>query len=192
MTNYGKYELPVLIDEIQIIKESLRIILNTIFFHRWLGDNQFKDVESTISNIYYIKLDNTKIQKEIELQIENVEKCLIKKGWAQLVLHFYQQKIKQYFFGEKLDNLWESWSMFFMLEKSSHSFNNKETIIKEVKIRNYVFNAIKLLNDKYDFMPDIEEGKVDVFPYEFQLNTEFNESDLLSILKNVGSVKLKD
>ena len=79
-----------------------------------------------------------------------------------------------------------------MLEKSSHSFNNKETITKEVKIRNYVFNAIKLLNDKYDFMPDIEEGKVDVFPYEFQLNTEFNESDLLSILKNVGSVKLKD
>ena len=192
MTNYGKYELPVLIDDIQIIKESIRIILNTIFFHRWLGENKYKEVESTVSNIFYIKLDNLTIQKEIELQVDNIEKCLVKKGSAQLVLHFYQQKIKQFFLLEKLDNLWESWSMFYMLEKSNQSFNNKEYVSKEVKVRNYVFNVLKLLNDKYDFMPDVEQGKLDVFPYEFQLNTEFNESDLLSILKNVGSVKLKD
>ena len=55
MTNYGNYDIPVFEDDLYTIKEFIRISLHTIFFHRWLGENQFEDVESQFSNIYYVK-----------------------------------------------------------------------------------------------------------------------------------------
>ena len=61
MTNYGNYEIPVFVniiiikeDDINTLKEFLRISLHTIFFHRWLGENNFEDVESQFSNISYV------------------------------------------------------------------------------------------------------------------------------------------
>lgn len=156
MNSYAKYDIPVFVDEIQIIKEVVRIALNTIFYHRYLGEKQFKDVESSISYIYYIKLDNNKIEKEIEKQLEAIEKAIQKKGSVQIVVNFYQKKIKQYYLLEKLDNLWESWSMFFMLNSTNNAPVQKK-ISKEVKVREYLFNIISLINDKYDFMPDIKD-----------------------------------
>ena len=41
-------------DDINTLKEFLRISLHTIFFHRWLGENCFEDVESQFSNISYV------------------------------------------------------------------------------------------------------------------------------------------
>ncbi len=62
MTNFGNYELPVFVkklfnlkeDDINTIKEFLRISLHTIFFHRWLGETNFEDVESQFANINYV------------------------------------------------------------------------------------------------------------------------------------------
>jgi len=48
-------------DDINTIKEFLRISLHTIFFHRWLGETKFEDVESQFSNISYVCLINNSI-----------------------------------------------------------------------------------------------------------------------------------
>ena len=184
MNSYAKYELPVFVDEVQIIKEVIRITLNTIFYHRYLGEKNFKDVESSISYIYYIKLDNDKIEKEIEKQLDLIEKAILKKGNVQIVLNFYQKKIKQYYLLEKLDNLWESWSMFFMLNNNNNAPVQKK-IPKETKVRDYLFNIITLINDKYDYMPDVNENinlnnnyksdeGVSMFPYEVSIVYIYN------------------
>lgn len=44
-------------DDLNTIKEFLRISLHTIFFHRWLGESNFEDVESQFSNINYVRLN---------------------------------------------------------------------------------------------------------------------------------------
>ena len=58
MANYGNYDIPLFEDDIQTIKEFFRIVLNTIFFHRWLGETKFEDTESIFSNITYVKVKN--------------------------------------------------------------------------------------------------------------------------------------
>lgn len=37
------------------IKELCKISLHTVLFNRWLGEMNFKDTESSIPNIYYVK-----------------------------------------------------------------------------------------------------------------------------------------
>ncbi len=189
MTNYGKYDLPIFIDDIETIKEVTKIVFNTILFHRYLGEKKYKDIESIISNIYYIQLDDANLQRDINFNIDLIEKNIVKKGSVQVVLQFYQQKVKQYFLLEKLDNLWESWNFYFMLD-NKYGIKDKDNkqLTKEEKVREYIFQVINLLNDKYDFMPDMNEQK-EIFPYEIHINSDINETDLLSILKNVGGLK---
>lgn len=54
MTNYGNYEIPVFQDDLQTIKEFMRISLHSIFYHRFLSDSETEDVESSFSNINYV------------------------------------------------------------------------------------------------------------------------------------------
>jgi hypothetical protein len=41
--------------DIYCIKELCKISLHTVLFNRWLGEMNFKDTESSIPNIYYVK-----------------------------------------------------------------------------------------------------------------------------------------
>ena len=62
MANFGNYDIPLFEDDIQTIKEFFRIALNTIVFHRWLGESKFEDTESIFSNITYVKIKNEYIE----------------------------------------------------------------------------------------------------------------------------------
>lgn len=141
MANYGNYEIPVFEDDINTIKEFLRISLHTIFFHRWLGEDNFEDIESQFSNISYVKLKNPELDKIIESNITNFEKNMLKVSKAQIILNFYQKKVSKFYIMEELVNMWESWKLFFIVKKDNsetlHELNNSKQ--KENKIREYLY-----------------------------------------------------
>jgi hypothetical protein len=146
MTNYGNYEIPVLEDDLNTIKEFLRISLHTIFFNRWLGETKFEDMESQFSNISYIKLKNSDLDSIIEQNLTNLEKNLLKFGKIQIVINFYQKKVQKFYIMQELVNLWESWKFFFVLKKESNEIqlpelNNAKQ--KENKIREYIFFVLE-------------------------------------------------
>ena len=109
MANFGNYDIPLFEDDIQTIKEFFRIALNTIVFHRWLGESKFEDTESIFSNITYVKIKNESLQKTIEFNVSQLEKSILKSNRVQVSLKFYQKKIQKFYIMQELTNLWEKW-----------------------------------------------------------------------------------
>ncbi len=198
MSNYGIYQIPQFEDDISNIKEFLRIAFNTIFFHRWLGETNFEDCDSIIPNITYVKIKNENLQKTIESKISLLEKNIIKTQHAQVILNFYEKKVKKFFLYDELSNNWESWKFLFILKKEQKKSSNNDNenknendndIIKENKIRKYLSFILQKLNDKIDYMPNFSMDiklPEETFPFEIIINTEMKENDLISIIKDMN------
>ena len=192
MANFGDYQIPHFEDDLPTIKEFLRIVLNTIFFHRWIGETNFEDCDSIFPNITYVKIKNENLQKTIESKISLLEKSIIKTQHAQVILNFYEKKVKKFFLYDEFSNLWESWKFLFIIkkEKKDSSDNDKDKDMeKEISIRNYLSFILQKLNDKIDYMPNFSmDVKLpeETFPFEIIINTEMKENDLISIIKDMN------
>jgi hypothetical protein len=189
MANYGTYQIPHFEDDLPTINEFLRIVLNTIFFHRWIGETNFEDCDSIFPNITYVKIKNENLQKTIESKISLLEKNIIKTQHAQVILNFYEKKVKKFFLYEELSNIWESWTFLFIIKNEQNDFSDNDNSNKENKIRKYLSFVLQKLNDKIDFMPNFSmETKLpeETFPYEIVINTEMKENDLMSIIKDMN------
>ena len=126
MANFGDYQIPHFEDDLITINEFLRIVLNTIFFHRWIGETNFEDCDSIIPNITYVKIKNENLQKTIESKISLLEKNIIKTQHAQVILNFYEKKVKKFFLYDELSNNWESWKFLFILKKEQKKSSNND------------------------------------------------------------------
>ena len=122
--------------------------------------------------------------KELFKKLENLSKSNNK---FQITLNFYTKKISKFFLYESLEGLWETWNFLVTI-------SDKSSKDKEAKIRRFISDILKELNDEKDFMPDIDidlnqfnnsninnETK---FPFEIKLNTDFEEASIISILNN--------
>jgi hypothetical protein len=121
-----------------------------------------------------MKLQNSELDKVIESNISQLEKNLVKFSKISLELNFYQKKVSSFYFMQQLTNLWESWKFILVIKNESESnFTDLNTKQKENKIRDYIFYILEKLNDKFDFMPDINLDDPDLpketFPYEVSL-----------------------
>ena len=189
MANYGTYQIPHFEDDLPTINEFLRIVLNTIFFHRWIGETNFEDCDSIFPNITYVKIKNENLQKTIESKISLLEKNIIKTQHAQVILNFYEKKVKKFFLYEELSNIWESWTFLFIIKNEQNDYSDNDNSNKENKIRKYLSFVLQKLNDKIDIMPNFSmETKLpeETFPYEIVINTEMKENDLMSIIKDMN------
>ena len=148
MANYGTYQIPHFEDDLPTINEFLRIVLNTIFFHRWIGETNFEDCDSIFPNITYVKIKNENLQKTIESKISLLEKNIIKTQHAQVILNFYEKKVKKFFLYEELSNIWESWTFLFIIKNEQNDFSDNDNSNKENKIRKYLSFVLQKLNDK--------------------------------------------
>ena len=59
-------------DEILEIKEILELSLNIIFFHRYLGNNNYEETQSKLNNISYVKVKNQKLSNELKQNNNNI------------------------------------------------------------------------------------------------------------------------
>ena len=192
MSTHGEYTIISNEDEIMQIRENLEISLNIIFFHRYLGNNNYEDVQSNINKISYVKLKNEKISKEIDNiinQIENNFKNNNKDFGQQLTLSFYDKNENK----KELKNPWEIWNFILILSKnedlkSKEDLNDKKEISnddRENKMREYIFNIIEKLNDKDDYMPNVilddKSLNEETFPFDFKINKILTKENYLSI-----------
>ena len=192
MSKYGEYTIISFEDEILQIKEILDISLNIIFFHRYLGNNDYEDVQSKPNNISYVKLKNeilsNKILKTIN-EIENNFKINKNQYGQRLILKFFEKEKNQ----KELKIPWEMWNFILILSnkenlKEKKELYNKEENDKENKIREYIFKIIEKLNDKENYMPNIniedESLKEETFFYDIQIEGIPKKEDYLSLFNN--------
>ena len=176
MSNYGEYTIISNEDEISQIKEIMEISLNIIFFHRFLVNNDYEDVQSNLNKISYVKIKNEKLSNEINdiiTQIENNFKNNFNEYAQQLILSFYNKDETK----NEGKTPWEIWNFILVLSKKEEGANNENKINEEDnenKIREYIFKIIEKLNDKEDYMPDIDLENdwlnEETFPYDFKIN----------------------
>ena len=163
MSDYAEYTIILYEEDILQIKEIFEISLNIIFFHRYLGNIDYQDVQSKLNKISYVKLKNEKLSKDIYNIINQIEKNFENNTqYGQLFsLKFYEKEKNK----KNLKYPWEIWNFILILSrtedvKDKNVINNKKETYendgdKENKIREYIFKIIEKLNDKENYMPNI-------------------------------------
>ena len=187
MTNFGKYDIPIFKDDLTTIKEYFRIALNTIFFHRWLGQTNYIDTKSIFNSITYIKIQNDAFQKAIDSTLSQLEKSIHRSKSCMIQINFYQKKVNKFYIIQELENLWESWRFLFIVNPHSEML----TLQKESKIREYLAFILDKLNDKYDFMPDFDPEDTsmlpeETFPYEIIINSNVSDKEFMAYPKELN------
>ena len=191
MSNIGMHTMGIFEDDLLTVKECLKIALYTIFYHRWLNNNNYTDEESNITNISYKKINNDLLEKEINDLFQKIDNYSKSNQKLQITLSFYTTN-RSFFFYSKNEGLWEKWNFLIII-------SNKEPSDRESKVRDYLFKIIKELNTEKDFMPDLELDNFENindnninnnndfnFPFEIIVNPEFDQESILSILKNLN------
>ena len=195
MSDIGEYTIILFDKDLLELKEILNILLNIIFFHRNLSDNNHEDVQSKLLNITYVKLKSVTLSKEIENLMNDIEKTFMKEpelyGY-NLTLSFFEKSENT----KKNEITWEKWNFISILTKKEDSeINNVIKMEKsgndtdrENKIREYIFKVIEKLNDKANYMPDININDQNLHSETFAhtFNTEIikNKEHYLSLFNN--------
>ena len=159
MAEIAEYTIILFENELSELKEILDMSLNLIFFHRNLSSNNYEDAQSKLTNITYVKLKNENLSREIANIITEIENHFTgesKLYGCILTLSFFEK-------AEKKENPWEKWNFISILDKKEYSEKKNENkdeeknsdIDKETKVREYMFKIIEKLNDKGNYMPNV-------------------------------------
>ena len=181
-------------DEILEIKEILELSLNIIFFHRYLGNNNYEETQSKLNNISYVKVKNQKLSNILTNNINEIENNFKNSNqYAQkLSLYFYEKEKNK----KDLKNPWEIWNFILILSKKEeikdkNDLNNKISELdddKENKIRKYIFKIIEKLNDKENYMPNININDncldEETFSHTIKIDKISTKEDYLSLLNH--------
>ena len=196
MSDYAEYTIILYEEDILQIKEIFEISLNIIFFHRYLGNNEYQDVQSKINKISYVKVKNEKLSKDIDKIINQIEKNFENNTqYGQLFsLKFYEKEKNK----KNLKYPWEIWNFILILSrtddvKDKKVINNKKETYeddgnKENKIREYIFKIIEKLNDKENYMPNInlddKSLNEESFFYDKTIENISTKDDYFSLFSN--------
>ena len=194
MSEIGEYTIILYETDISELKEILEITLNIIFFHRNLSNNDYEDVQSKFTDISYVKLKDEKISTEIINIINEIEKTFKEEPKLygfNLTLNFFEKSEKN----KNLENPWEKWNFILIISKNEDEPNDSKTdsktesdIDKENKIREYMFKIIEKLNDKGNYMPNIncddKNLKEETFFHNFKKEKINNKEHYLSLFND--------
>uniref|UniRef100_A0A0D9XYW7 Autophagy-related protein 101 n=1 Tax=Leersia perrieri TaxID=77586 RepID=A0A0D9XYW7_9ORYZ len=138
------------------IKDVLRCILHTIFFHRTLSLVRPKDVDCEFFEITYVQCGLPELEKEVDEKIDQFVAWVEKHPHrsSQVCLSFFDEKNKHPgWFGNKTERQ--------ALEESSSRRVALESSIHEV-----LFQIINFANEKKDHIPPIPDR---IFNHEISI-----------------------
>ena len=197
MSNIDNHIVGIFQDDLETVKEFLKIAINTIIFNRWLNNTNYICEKSIIKDISYMKIEDASVEKDIDNILNDISYYSKNHQKFQINLEFYTRN-KGFFLGffQKKES-WEKWNILVIVsDKSSEN--------KEKKMRTFISMIIKKLNTDKDFMPevDLEEfgniGNNEIqndknctnFPYELSFNKEFEQNSIINIVKNSSFDKI--
>ena len=180
MSNFDSHIVGIFQDDLETVKEFLKIAINTIIFNRWLNNTNYICEKSIIKDISYMKIEDASLEKDIDNILNDISYYSKNHQKFQINLEFYTRN-KGFFLGffQKRES-WEKWNILVQIsDEGSHN--------KEKNMREFLAKILKELNTDKDFMPDIklenfkdiEENKNDKnkdfnFPYELNIKPCFS------------------
>ncbi|KAF3323987.1 Autophagy-related protein 101 [Carex littledalei] len=188
------------------IREALRCILHTIFFHRALGLVRPRDVDCELFELTYVQCGVPEVEKEIEEKINEFITKVSKhpNRRNQICLSFYEMKSKQSAWSSsKTERVyWERWFVNLQIINQRVNTKSKQTRVGldhgeftfeekklhrsalEASIRENLLRIIKFANEKMDHLPHIPPNVEGIsYPYEIAILSSAESS--LDILKRM-------
>ena len=192
MSNYDSHTMAIFQDDLETVKEYLKIAINTIFFNRWLTNNNYICEKSVIKDISYMKINDDSLQKDIDNILGKITSQSQYYKKFQINIDFYERNQGIFLgFFQKKKNCWEKWNILVIISEQG-------SIDKEMKMRNFISMIMKHLNTDKDFMPDINleefenydnfnkinESNSFNFPYEMNVRNEFEQNSMVNLFNN--------
>ncbi|CAA6663077.1 unnamed protein product [Spirodela intermedia] len=185
------------------VREVLRCILHTIFFHRALSLVRPKDVDSELFDITYVQSGDAEFEKNLEEKVDHfyswLEKHPNKKG--QVLLSFYEVKNKQAsWFTDKVERLyWEQWYINVNVSRpkprggqptpktsqpqgEAHRVEPGSSIAAlESSLREVLFQIVRFVDEKKDHIPPVPNLEGVSFPYEITIPSRSDTSSSFGV-----------
>lgn len=193
MSALAEYTVILFDNDISELKEILEMSLQIIFFHRNLSNNDYEDVQSKLTGITYVKLKNETFTKEIQNILNTIENNFKNEPelyGCNLSFNFYEKKEKENRFP------WEKWNFISIYSKKEEDKSkkdldvdeNKSLLEKEDKVREYIFKLIEKLNDKGNYMPNVDLNEINLknetFSHIFKTEKIQNKESYLSLFNH--------
>ena len=192
MSHFDTHVIGIFQDDIETVKEFLKIAFNTIFFNRLLNNNNYICESSAIKNISYMKIEDDSLQKDIGNKIDEISSLSKYYQKFQINLEFYTPYQGGFFgFFKKKGNCWEQWNILVII-------TDKGSQDKENNMRKFISMILNEINTNKDFMPDInlenfenisdmenkkENNDNSNFPYDITIKTEFEQTSMIKLFK---------
>ncbi|CAO3668919.1 unnamed protein product [Rhizopus stolonifer] len=159
----------------EYVKDILRGVLHSIFFHRLLGTvipRELRVLNTTVSITDSNEVENL-IEEKITEFLQNTNSTRIKQG--KLAVLFYEKRLKKNWLsfskGEELV-CWEQWSITVHLTISPGSEHEKLRATRHVEnqLSHCLLSILKLVNEQKEHIPSITT--VDAHPFPYQIATQ--------------------
>uniref|UniRef100_A0A0E0MLW9 Autophagy-related protein 101 n=1 Tax=Oryza punctata TaxID=4537 RepID=A0A0E0MLW9_ORYPU len=170
------------------IKDVLRCILHTIFFHRTLSLVRPKDVDCDFFEITYVQCGLPELEKEVDEKINQFVAWVEKhpNRSSQVCLSFFDEKNKlPSWFGNKTERIyWEQWFInLHVISPKRHSKSRSSKALTNIggqaleesssrraalesSIHEVLFQIINFANEKKDHIPPIPDR---IFNHEISI-----------------------
>ncbi|KAG2235238.1 hypothetical protein BDF21DRAFT_427501 [Thamnidium elegans] len=159
------------------VKDALRGLLHSIFFHRLLINVLPRELR--VLNTSVSITDSKDVERLIEEKIaeflHNTSPTQIKQG--KLALFFYEKRLKKNWFQfTKTEEFvcWEQWSITLNLVQVPKSEQEKLKSVKSVEnqFTQCLMKILKIVNDYKEHIPSITTTEGNPFPYQIAIQSQ--------------------
>ncbi|KAI8879937.1 hypothetical protein K501DRAFT_255954 [Backusella circina FSU 941] len=155
----------------ELIKDALRGLLHSIFFHRLLVSVIPREIR--VLNTSVSITDSQEVEDLIEAKIteflQNTRSNQVKQG--KLVVLFYDKRLqKNWFQFSKSEELvcWEQWNIILNLTQPSQTEQEKAKASRSIErqLSQCLMTILRIVDDYKEHIPSITTTEGNPFPYE--------------------------
>ncbi|CEG77762.1 hypothetical protein RMATCC62417_12458 [Rhizopus microsporus] len=160
----------------EYVKDMLRGLLHSIFFHRLLvnvAPRELRVLNTTVSITDSQEVE-TLIEQKIAEFLQNTNSSQIKQG--KLAVLFYEKRLKKNWFhftkGEEFV-CWEQWNITLHLSPSPLEQDKpKATRWMENQLSQCLLTILKIVNEHKEHIPSITTTEGNPFPYQIAIQSQ--------------------
>ena len=200
MSNYEDHVIGLYQDDIDSVKEFLKIAINTIFFHRWINNKNYNCESSAIKDISFMKIKDNTLDEKIGKILDQLSYDSKTYNKFQMIIEFYKYNQGGFLGWFQKKTLWERWNILIIIKEEGSTD-------KEDNMRRLITMILQNLNNNIDFMPEIElEGfeNMDMddndkgnkndsdFPFELKLVKHFEQASYIKLFETKNFNKIEE
>eukprot|EP00008_Paramoeba_atlantica_P014779 CAMPEP_0201476758 /NCGR_PEP_ID=MMETSP0151_2-20130828/1899_1 /ASSEMBLY_ACC=CAM_ASM_000257 /TAXON_ID=200890 /ORGANISM="Paramoeba atlantica, Strain 621/1 / CCAP 1560/9" /LENGTH=182 /DNA_ID=CAMNT_0047857235 /DNA_START=77 /DNA_END=625 /DNA_ORIENTATION=+ len=174
MSNVHEIQLTVIPIPRQYAEEVFECLVNTVVFHRALGEVTFKEKTLPQLDIDYVICDHLEVQKQVRI---GVEKFLSEsKPFGDFVMEivFFEDRLKNGWLSTYTAPVeWEKWRIPFHISRRPIDAETRDKVRKEVQGR--IEEVVKEASERMDLVPPVKKIENPMpFKFEVKLPTSGN------------------